>query len=164
MTTIDHVAHFVAPAAYALLPPALASPAATAFVLAIGLQESRFLARRQIRGPARGFWQFEPGGVAGVLAHASTAALADRAVFTLCYAALRVDVPGLCEALADNDVLAFVFARLLLATIPDPLPRRGDTEIAWEQYGRTWRPGIPRRVSWDDCCHTAWEIVAPRLS
>src|SRR5690606_38643231 len=63
--------------AYALLPSRMDSDRATVMLLAIGLQESRFEHRRQIKGPARGFWQFERGrGVRGVLTHPATAALA----------------------------------------------------------------------------------------
>src|SRR5690606_35531315 len=56
--------------AYALLPSRMDSDRATVMLLAIGLQESRFEHRRQIKGPARGFWQFERGGgVRGVMTH-----------------------------------------------------------------------------------------------
>lgn len=56
------------PAAARLLPGVAFTPEAKVMLLAIGLQESRFEHRRQIKGPARGFWQFEAGGgTAGVL-------------------------------------------------------------------------------------------------
>ncbi|WP_199533145.1 hypothetical protein [Thiopseudomonas alkaliphila] len=56
--------------ALALLPARMKSKKAVVMMLAIGLQESRFIHRRQIKGPARGFWQFEKGGgVYGVLNH-----------------------------------------------------------------------------------------------
>ena len=52
----------------ALLPDRMDTPEARVMMLAIGLQESRFVHRRQIKGPARGFWQFEQGGgVIGVV-------------------------------------------------------------------------------------------------
>ena len=62
------------PAVYAetmqLLPAKMDSPQARAMLKAIALQESRFEHRKQIGGPARGFWQFEQGGgVRGVLNH-----------------------------------------------------------------------------------------------
>ena len=44
------------------LPDRMLSDEAVTMMLAIGYQESRFEHRRQIRGPARGFWQFEHGG------------------------------------------------------------------------------------------------------
>ena len=43
----------------AKLLPGMDSAKARVMLLAIGLQESRFEHRRQIGGPARGFWQFE---------------------------------------------------------------------------------------------------------
>ena len=46
--------------ALALLPSAMDTPQAHCMLLAIGLQESRFVHRRQIGGPACGFWQFCP--------------------------------------------------------------------------------------------------------
>ena len=45
-----------------LLPPKFDTPEARVMMLAIGMQESRFLHRKQIGGPARGFFQFEEGG------------------------------------------------------------------------------------------------------
>ena len=56
-------------AAAALLPPELNTRPAWAMLFASGMQEDRLDARRQIGGPARGFWQFELGGIAGVLSH-----------------------------------------------------------------------------------------------
>jgi hypothetical protein len=43
----------------AKLLPFMDSPKARVLSAAIGHQESRFIHRRQINGPARGFWQFE---------------------------------------------------------------------------------------------------------
>ena len=64
--------------ALAALPARMRSREAVVMLLAIGLQESLFRYRRQMaNGPARGFWQFEKmGGVAGVLQHRTTTALA----------------------------------------------------------------------------------------
>jgi hypothetical protein len=82
---IHRILHYTLPAAAELLPPAMMkSPRAWAMLLAIGLQESKFLHRRQVVdakkhtfGPARGFWQFERGGgTAGVLQHTKTSDLA----------------------------------------------------------------------------------------
>lgn len=51
-----------------LLPAKMDTPKARVMMLAIGMQESRFEHRKQIGGPARGFFQFEEaGGVRGVL-------------------------------------------------------------------------------------------------
>ena len=79
---IDEVHRFIVPTAFALLPPTMRSDRATAMLLAIGLQESRFLHRRQFHnGPARGFWMFERGGgITGVLQHERSQRDADRIV------------------------------------------------------------------------------------
>jgi len=156
---IDHTLRFTVPAAYALLPARLASPAASAMLLAIGLQESRFLKRQQVQGPARGFWQFERAGIAGVLKHPATAPLINHALFYLRYEPEATN-PSLCHALVeDNDTLACIFARLLLATLPEDLPTRDAPDLAWTQYLAAWRPGKPHSGSWDALYAEAWSRV-----
>ena len=153
-TVIEHIRDHVLPAALSLLPDRMDSPEADAMLLAIGLQESRFTHRRQVRGPARGFWQFEVGGVSGVLRHTASAEHLRNACAALHYAPAVADVHG---ALADNDTLACVVARLLLWTLPSPLPR--DAEGAWEQYIDAWRPGKPHRGTWDAFYAQAWATL-----
>jgi len=132
--------------ALALLPPAMATPAARILLLAIGLQESRFLHRRQINGPARGFWQFEKnGGVLGVLTHPSSRDAAHNLCAARNVAPLSASV---YPALETDDVLAAGFARLLLWTDPWRLPAPGDADGAWALYLRTWRPGKPHPHTW----------------
>ncbi|MGV2895064.1 hypothetical protein ACNPPY_04675 [Achromobacter sp. AGC78] len=135
----------IAPA-LGLLPATRDTREARVMLLAIGLQESRFVHRRQIKGPAVGFWQFERGGgVRGVLAHASSWADA-RAV-----CAIRDVEPtstGVYNSLAHDDILAAAFARLLLWTDPQRLPSLGDADGAWSLYLRTWRPGKPHPETW----------------
>jgi hypothetical protein len=130
--------------ALALLPAKMETDAACVMLLAIGLQESRFEHREQVGGPAHGFWQFEKSGVAGVLGHSETAQYAD-----LICAAQNV-LPAIASVyvhLATDDVLAAGFARLLLWTDPAQIPT--DADGAWRLYLRTWRPGKPRRETWD---------------
>jgi len=162
---VECVHRFILPAAYALLPRALASAEATAMLLAIGLQESRFATRRQFNGgPARGLWQFERGdlekggGVCGVLAHRASAPHVQRALKRLSYPS---DPIGGCHAVIEhNDVLAGVFARLLLWTDPHPLPTISDgPTAAWDLYVRTWRPGRPKRDTWNAYYADAWARV-----
>lgn len=125
---------------------ALDTTAARVMLLAIGLQESRFEHRRQVRGPARGFWQFEVGGgVNGVLHHVASKIMAASLCEALSY---EPEAAGIYTALADNDVLAAGFARLLLWTDARPLPRIGDYDGAWEYYLRNWWPGKPRPETW----------------
>jgi hypothetical protein len=145
--------------AMVLLPERMDTPEALVMMLAIGLQESRFLHRVQMgNGPARGFWQFEEwGGVRGVIQHGAS----------------RTHIPTVCQAcgvyprsqeniyrnLATNDVLAAAFARLLLFTDPNPLPELGEVNEAWEYYIRNWRPGKPHRQTWDTLYSTALKEV-----
>lgn len=137
-----------------LLPPAMDTSGARVMLLAIGLQESRFTARRQLVGnppravgPARGLWQFEQGGgVRGVLAHPSSRDYAIAVCDEREVAATARDVYNMLEY---DDVLAAAFARLLLWTDPGKLPRVGDADAAWALYLRTWRPGKPHPQTWN---------------
>lgn len=133
--------------ALALLPPRMDSPAARVMLLAIGQQESRFVYRKQVGGPARGFWQFEEGGgVKGVLTHPATASLAAK----LCdERKVILNRASVYAKLALDDLLAAGFARLLLFSDPRALPSVTDAQAAWECYIRNWRPGKPHRDTWD---------------
>lgn len=120
-----------------------------AYVLAVGIgyQESGFVHRRQVGGPARGYWQFEKGGgVWNVL----NAAAAKAHMLHICH---LYDVPAnavdVFEALAWNDPLAAAAARLNLWCDPNKLPKVGDVQGAWDYYIRVWRPGMPHRHTWD---------------
>lgn len=139
-----------------LLPARMTSPQAEVMLLAIGLQESRFRHRRQIRGPARGFPQFEVGGVRGVMNHPSSR-LHARTVA----AARDVDYDAIAiqARMEHDDVLAMAFARLLLWTDPQPLPKLGDADTAWAYYLRTWRPGKPHAHTWGALYHDAHRAV-----
>lgn len=155
MTTIRYVIEHVYPAAAALLPQPMDQPQAWRLLTAIGLQESRFAHRAQVRGPARGFWQFErDGGVRGVLEHPSTRRAAEDACEALAYPA---SPEGVYAALEDNDVLAACFARLLLWTDPRMLPQDVTSgPEGWSVYLRTWRPGKPHVETWGAYYAAAW--------
>lgn len=141
--------------ALAILPERMDTPAARAMLIAIALQESGLMHRRQLAGgPAHGSWQFEPIGVQGVLSHHATGELAAGVAGVLLYPADR-DV--IYQAIADNDLLACAFARLLLWRDPEPLPERGQGAKAWEQYLRLWAPGRPRPEKWSDNWLAGWE-------
>ena len=149
--------HAIHAASMALLPPKMVSAPAEAMLIAIGLQESRFEHRRQIGGPARGFWQFEQGGgVRGVMEHPATAPIILPILDRLQYEPV---VPVVYSALEHNDILACIFARLLLWTVPGPLPGPSDAHGAWEYYVEGWRPGKPHRQTWDDFYARAWQEV-----
>ena len=117
-------------------------------LLAIAGQESAMAHRYQVlsggrAGPARGWWQFESGGVAGVMAHKSSGGLARRLAD---HCAVRWDQAAIWRALEGHDTLAAGFARLLLWTDPKPL---ATTQAAgWDYYLRNWRPGKPHPDVW----------------
>lgn len=142
--TISQIRRSAIEPALLLLPAKMSSPQAECMLLAIGLQESRLIHQRQIKGPARGLWQFEQGGgTAGVLRHPLTAKLARD----VCAARGVEPTPAAVQiALAGtDDVLDAAFARLLLWSDPGKLPGKDDTEGAWQLYLRTWRPGAHTR-------------------
>lgn len=150
-----------------VLPARFVSPEAEVMLLAIGYHESHFIHREQIRGPARGFWQFEQrGGTAGVLNHHSSRAYAAATCMIQGVAATAAAVQG---KLASDDLLACAFARLLLWTDPRPLPALGNADAAFNCYLRNWRPGAWDRGSpeqradlrrrWDDGYRQAYETV-----
>lgn len=150
--------------ALALLPTRMDTPAARVMLLAIGLQESRFVHRRQIGGPARGFWQFEKGtrasrgGVWGVFLHAAS----KGHLGALCKArSVACDPDAIYAALEYDDVLAAGVARLLLWTDPRALPAVGHADAGWSLYLRTWRPGKPHPQTWPDLYRQAVAQVQP---
>ena len=135
----------VLPQAYALLPERMWSDKASVMLLAIAGQESGFSARRQVNGPAKGLWQFEVAGVAGVMDHPSS----HKYAMSVCNFRSVDPIPVLIqEQLANDDVLACCFARLLLWTDANALPEITDQDSSWEYYKRNWRPGKPRLGEW----------------
>ncbi|MFY1848681.1 hypothetical protein [Achromobacter dolens] len=162
--TLDAIVADAITPALALLPAGMDTPAARVMLLAIGLQESRFVHRRQIGGPARGFWQFEKGtrasrgGVWGVYLHQASK---DR-LAALCKArSVTCDPDAIYAALEYDDVLAAGVARLLLWTDPKALPAVGDSDAGWALYLRTWRPGKPKPDSWPPLYRQAVAQVQP---
>lgn len=160
MILIDQVVAHTLPAAFAQLPVAMTSRAAAAQLVAIGLQESGFRARRQLHGPARGFWQFERRGVSAVLAHEQTRFPIAAALRALGYDA-NTPAADILVAIEHNDVLAACFARCLLWASSAPLPSAGFQVEAWGAYLDAWRPGRPHLASWADAYATAWRLVPP---
>lgn len=159
--TLTQVRQDILRPAFRVLPALMDSSRAELLLLAIGLQESRFTHRKQIGGPARGFWQFEEGGgVRGVLTHHAT-----RDLYRwVCKAsgASMLTQDQLYTDLATNDVLAAVMARLLLWTHSKPLPAVGEVQQAWEYYIDLWRPGKPHRSTWNSFYAMAMdEILFP---
>jgi hypothetical protein len=145
--------------ALVLLRAGMASDEARALMLTIGLQESGLIHRRQVGGPARSFWQFERGGLAGVLTHRATHDRIREALATLSYHPDTWTTRACGVAVEHNDVLAAAFARCLLWTLPGPLPSRADPVVGWAQYLHAWRPGTPRVETWDAHWAAAWTAV-----
>lgn len=149
--------------ALALLPEKMNSREAWAMVVAVCLQESQFRYRRQMgNGPARGWAQFEHGtevtrgGVTGVLMHPTSRPHIRHVLDVLGY---DYSADTSYAAIEHNDVLCAAYARLLLWTLPQALPQIGDAQRGWDQYIAAWRPGMPRRESWDEYFYRAWGFV-----
>jgi hypothetical protein len=158
MTPATYVREIVIPAAFRLLPEEMGTPEAAAMLMAIGYQESNFAARQQIGGgPARGFWMFEMGGVLAVITPRSIRIPLNAALEALRYPSGPQIPQTYYDAIRHNDVLAAVFARLLLWLHPDPLPTSTDTAVGWSQYERQWRPGKPRPDDWASSWSRAWQ-------
>jgi hypothetical protein len=138
-----------------MLPAQMDTEQARVMLYAIGLQESGFENRFQVvqgkpdaKGPARGYWQFERGGgVRGVMDHRSTEKHAER----ICHIrGVPFKTEAVWHALEIDDVLAACFARLLLWTDGNSLPKVSDQHGGWECYLRNWRPGKPHESRWFD--------------
>lgn len=151
---VDHLLTYTIPAAYSLLPAPMRSDTATAMLLAIGLHESAFMHRKQVNGPARGWWQFERVGTRDVLEHPRTKDLAITVMDALCYHWPKATIPRqameLVEPMTHNDTLACCFARLKLWTLPMPLPDEHDAATAWLQYVKVWKPGAVTKGTDED--------------
>lgn len=150
--------------ALALMPAPFDTREARVLLLAIGLQESGLTARVQRvagggKGPARGLLQFERGGgVVGVLSHPASRDLALQVCTARKLPAVSSSV--VWDELETDDVLAFSFGRLLLATDPRKLPALGDEQGAWAYYVRNWRPGKPHPDRWEGNYAAAFKAVA----
>lgn len=143
--TISEIRERAIAPALAMLPARMNSPEAQIMLLAIGLQESQFVHRRQLGGgPARSFWQGERGGgmVQGVRTHEATE---KHAALLYCARGVEPNNEAIWKAIEHDDVLAAGLARLLLWSDPLPLPETHEVEEALALYLRTWRPGAYTR-------------------
>ena len=156
MSALMYLHQQAIPTALSMLPEKMYSAPAEAMMLTIILQESRALYRRQIGGPARGFAQFEVTGVKGVMKHHLTKGFAENILERMHY---PFDPVVVHTALEHNDVLAAVFARLLLWTHPAPLPLQGEADKSWEYYLSLWRPGKPHKDTWAEFYQQGWAIA-----
>lgn len=147
-----------------LLPHQMHTPEARVMLYAIGLQESRFQHRFQIvqgrpgvKGPARGFWQFERGGgCKGVVDHPASRYWMHH----VCQArGAAFNATAIWNAIEHDDVLAAAAARLLLFTSPKRLPSLTDQDGAWRYYLKLWRPGKPHPETWPEFWNEAVRAV-----
>jgi hypothetical protein len=141
---------------FSVLPAKMTTDNARAMLLAIGLQESRFQHRKQVNGPAMGFWQFEFAGIDGVLTHHASQEYAEALLGML---VIDNQHPIIYRAVQYNDLLAAGLARLLLWTLPNALPERDNAQDAWDQYLEAWRPGRPHEETWETCWNEAWGAI-----
>jgi hypothetical protein len=147
------------PVAFSIMGERFDSDQARAMLMAIALQESGLTHRTQHgSGPARSFWQFETIGIVGLFSNPRTESMLVDACEVLCVSPGVVDV---YDAIEHNDVLALICARALLSQVPQRLPERDDPDGGWDQYVRQWRPGRPRRDSWNAHFSTAWQVASP---
>lgn len=156
---IDRFARYVIPDALALLPGKMDTPAARAMCISIALQETQLQHRVQMAGgPAKSIYQFELGGVCGVMQHPASRDFLRKVLDRLCYSP-DIAPQVLHEAIEHNDTLATVLARLNLYTYPAPLHDKTDPAGAWQQYLHVWRPGKPHEETWADNYAQAWAAV-----
>lgn len=149
-----------------LLPVSARTVEAKAFLIAIALQETQLVKRRQMGGgPAHSFLQFELGTVELLWNHEDTKKAARAICATL---SIQESPLGVFVAMEFHDILACYFGRLLLLTVRRPLPSRGDVEEGWSQYVGTWRPGAVaksqesaarQRFRWSGNFLDAWSAV-----
>lgn len=146
---IDLIKDYVIPGAMSILPKDMNSPKAIAMLIAIAMQESKATHRRQINGPARGFWQFEQIAIAEIKRNPRTTYHFQNVLSNLEYPA-ELDIYEVWKLLEHNDILACCMARLNLWKHPYPLPELGESEKAWKYYLDVWKPGRPHITTWAD--------------
>src|SRR4051812_23269732 len=103
MSAFGYIKTAVMPAAMLMLPTKMDSPEARSMILAVFMQESKCVFRRQIGGPARGFGQFEYGGIRGVLKHQATRPIIEQVLGEMQYG-VTADISY--AAIEHNDILA----------------------------------------------------------
>lgn len=128
--------------ALSLLPAKLNTELACKYLLAIGYQESKFIRRTQISGPAIGYWQFELPTIDLVY---------QKAEQSLGFIMNFLDIPtrDIYTAFKYNEILQAAFARWLLYFDPSPLVPIEQLEESWNIYLSAWRPGKPRKDAWE---------------
>jgi len=153
---IEILKNNIIPAALSLLPGKMDSPEARAILVAIALQETALIHRRQVGGPALGLWQWELPQVVLVLRHPVVGPFARDVLAELLYAPRAPPHEHIHKAMEHNDILQCAFSRLLLWPDAAPLPKRGDVQGSLATYLRVWRPGKPHPGPWPANWEQAW--------
>lgn len=109
----------------------IVSPAAEELLLGIAAAESEFRHKRQIGGPALGYFQIEPATHHDVLDNF----VSFRPPLKGALDALLIGAVGRDMQIATNDVYAAAVARLVLWRAPERLPNQGDVA----GYARYWK-------------------------
>jgi len=148
--------NYIYPAAMELLPEKMNSPEAKALLTAICLQESGFKHRKQIGGPALGFFMWELPQVGLVLRHEVIGPMALKVLADLAYSVGAPPFENIHAAMQHNDVLQCAFSRLMLWPDAAPLPQRGDVQGSLATYLRVWKPGRPHPEKWPANWAQAW--------
>ena len=148
--------NYIYPAAMELLPEKMNSPEAKALLTAICLQESGFKHRKQIGGPALGFFMWELPQVGLVLRHEVIGPMALKVLADLAYSVGAPPFENIHAAMQHNDVLQCAFSRLMLWPDAAPLPQQGDVQGSLATYLRVWRPGRPHPEKWPANWAQAW--------
>lgn len=137
-----------------LLPIIMDSIKARAMLLKIGLQEGRLFYRDQLErngkntvlGPALSPWQFERGGIRGLMRHPATR---DHLRALCRVRGLPYATEAVWKRMASDDPFAAAVARLNLYWYHMPLPAVDDCWGSWAQYEAIWRPGKPHPETWE---------------
>lgn len=140
-----------------LLPAAMNSPEAQCQLIATAAQESGLVARVQVPGgQARSLFQCErSGGITGVM----TGPMRLYAIAACSILGIPSDIISVFAAIAWNDSLAVVIARLILWMDPLRLPALGNETSSWNCYCRTWQPGIERPADWPAAYAAAMSVA-----
>lgn len=114
------------------------------------IQESDLIYRRQVKGPAVSFAQFERIGIKDVLERPTSAKLAAEAC-KFHNTAPTVNAVYERFKTPEGDILAMIFTRLNYWNNTKPLPQfnsRSSEPLFWDYYKTTWRPGKPHLDRW----------------
>lgn len=148
--------NYIIPAALSICPLKMNTQEAKAFLYTIALQESKAQHRKQVKGTAHGLWQFELIAVKDVMEQGRTRELAKDILEVLLYPR-AMSAEEIYDKIVDNDILACCIARLNILLIPAPLPKKGESNLAWGQYLARWKPGRPHPETWDNYYNSVWD-------